>query len=265
MINLENTTFIIPICIESEDRKKNAEITLNYLCKHLQTNIIIFEYDSSPKLFNIIKNLNTNSNICHNFIENNTGNNVFHRTKLLNEMLALTETEVVVNYDIDIILKPEVYKKCSDLILNGADLVYPYFWGNSQYQINYSGRDKLINHLSVDCLSNNDINLTRSEYGHCQFFNTKSYIQGGMENEDFISYGPEDQERGYRFKKLGYNVIWSDDFVYHIEHTRGNNSSSNNPMMQHNNKLFEKIKNMSLEQLKSYYKEINYIKKYKRN
>ena len=263
MIYLKDTTFIIPICLESEDRKVNAQIVLNYLLKYLDTNVIIYEYDEIPKLHNILDNINFyKSKVEHKFIKNNTGNKIFHRTKLLNEMLSNVTTKVVVNYDIDILLKPETYLKCSNLIMNGKDLVYPYFWGDSQYQIYRSGREKLINNLSIDHLDSKDLNLTRSEYGHCQFFNTNSYIEGGMENENFISYAPEDQERGYRFKKLGYNVMWSDDYVYHIEHSRGENSSSNNPMMSHNNQLFEKIKKLSVEELRNYYSNIEYINKY---
>jgi len=263
MFNLKNTTFIIPICLESQDRKHNADITLNYLCSHLQTNIIIFEYDKTPKLHEILNNVDLNgNNIQHVFISNETGNDIFPRTRLLNEMLSGVNTKVVVNYDIDIILKPEVYDDCQRLILEGQDLVYPYFWGNSQYQVYYSGRDKIKNSMSVNYLVSSDYNITRSEYGHCQFFNTESYIQGGMENEGFVSYAPEDQERGYRFKKLGYKVMWADNFVYHLEHTRGHNSSSANPMMEQNNKLFEHIKSLSVEQLKEYYKNVDYRSKY---
>lgn len=191
MIDLKNTTFIIPISLESEDRKFNANLTLRYLCENLNTNIIIFEYDTEPKLYKILNNLSFKCcSIYHKFIENVSGNNIFHRTKLLNEMLNIVETPVVVNYDIDIILDIDTYQKCSNLITNGMDLVYPYFFGDSQRQINYSGRQKLLDSLSLQSLSSKDYTLAKSEYGHCQFFNTKSYKQGGMENEQFISYAP---------------------------------------------------------------------------
>src|SRR5690606_20408658 len=109
-----------------------------YLCAHLDTNIIVYEYDKVPKLHSILKNVDTGvTNVNHIFMPNISGNQIFHRTKFLNEMLAKVKTPVVVNYDVDILLAPEVYKKCSDLISNGADLVYPYFWGDSQHQINY--------------------------------------------------------------------------------------------------------------------------------
>jgi len=260
-IDLKNATFIIPVGIESEDRRINTEITLSYLCKHLDTNIIIYECSSFNEVGEIIGRANSyNNKIDHIFYE--SSDVIFHRTRFLNEMLDMVKTPVVVNYDVDIILDPSVYKKCVDKVLNGVDLVYPYFWGDSQRRIFYSGRSKIKDSLDLGSLNQSDFDLCRSEYGHCQFFNTESYKKGGMENEDFISYAPEDQERGYRFKKLGYKVEWSDDYVYHIEHTRGINSSSSNPMMQKNNELFSYIKSLNDKELNEYYKNRKYLRKY---
>lgn len=262
MIDLRQATFIIPIGIESKDREINTFITLSYLCKHLDTNIIIYEFDDTSKVESILSKIEKrNTSINHIFKKKN--HSLFHRTKFLNEMLVLVKTPVVINYDIDILLQPSVYKKCVDKIINGQDLVYPYFWGDSQKRIYYKGRDKIIKSLDLSVLENGDTDTVRSEYGHCQFFNTESYKKGGMENELFISYAPEDQERGYRFKTLGYNVEWSNDLVYHIEHTRGENSSSANPMMNQNNNLFKMIKELNNGSLINYYKNIDYLKKYR--
>ena len=57
MINLLETTFIIPVGIESSDREDNVNITLSYLDKHLNTNIIILEYDTFPKIGKILEKL----------------------------------------------------------------------------------------------------------------------------------------------------------------------------------------------------------------
>jgi len=260
-MELKNTTFIIPIGIESEDREINTEITLSYLCKNLKTNIIIYEYSKEPKVAEILSKINVGETEIEHIYEKATSD-IFHRTKFLNFMVMKAKTPVVVNYDIDILLSPNTYLKCQNKILDGQDLVYPYFWGNSQRRIFYTGRNKVRKSLSLDSLIGGDYDLCRSEYGHCQFFNRNSYIKGGLENEEFISYAPEDQERGYRFKMLGYNVEWSDDYVYHIEHTRGQNSSSSNPMMSKNNNLFSYIKSLSKDQLINYYKNREYLKKY---
>ena len=264
-LDLTQTTFIIPLCIESEDRAQNAEIVLSYLCKHLKTNIIIYEYDKGQsKLTPILEKIDLGEiKLDHWFVENKTGNKTFDRTRFLNEMTVSVKTPVVVNYDIDILMEPKSYEKCQEFILGGHDLIYPYFWGDSQWQVYKSGREKIKQTLTLDSLNAKDKNLTRSEFGHLQFFKKSSYFEGGLENENFLDWGPEDQERGYRFKKLGYVVVWSSFYVYHIEHSRTSSSSQQNPYFKHNVELFEKIKKMSKEELRSYCDNVDYMKKYK--
>jgi hypothetical protein len=105
-------------------------------------------------------------------------------------------------------------------------------------------------------------NIHTSDYGWAQFFNRQVYINGGMENENFVAYSPEDKERFYRFTTLGYNVGRINDYVYHLEHVRGQNSWFDNPYMNSNNNEWEKIQNMNCEQLIEYYSKQDYLKKY---
>ena len=260
--NLTNTTFIIPLCIESEDRAINTFITLSYLCKYLKTNIIIFEYDKEQKVDKILDKIDKGESIIiYKFIKNE--GNVFHRTKLLNEMLTITTTPVVVNYDIDIILPPENYKLCERHIqTNNIDVAYPYFEGNSQICIDYNGRDVLLNTLDITTVDSKNTTIEKSYAGHCKFFNRQSYIEGGMENEKFISYGPEDLELKYRFVKLGYKVFHLNARVFHIEHSRTFNSDVTNPYHTENCELYKFLGSLSILELKKYYKEVDYIKKY---
>ena len=68
-INLKDTTFIIPLRIDHKDRLINANITLNYLTKHFDTNIILLEdgEKSHYKEFDV----ENDTNIKYIFIENN--------------------------------------------------------------------------------------------------------------------------------------------------------------------------------------------------
>lgn len=253
-MDLTNTTFIIPLRIESEDRFINTEITLKYLCKWLKTNIIIFEDDSISKLPSILEKLDTGQcNIIHKFIYNE--HQTFHRTKLLNDMLKLVNTPVVVNYDIDIILPVDSYKNCVDeIVKNNFDLVYPYKIGNTQIPIFYDKRTELLEKLDVGKIDwGGKVLLIESYAGYCQFFKTSSYISGGGENQNFISYGDEDRERLHRFITLEYTVGHYDGYVYHIEHSRGINSYITNPYYESNKKLFENISKMSKGELEQYY------------
>ena len=83
-----------------------------------------------------------------------------------------------------------------------------------------------------------------------------------MENENFRAYAPEDKERYFRFTTLGYKVGRVNDYVYHLEHARGENSWFNNPHMQSNNNEWDKISKMDKKALLEYYSNQDYLKKY---
>ena len=99
-----------------------------------------------------------------------------------------------------------------------------------------------------------------SEYGMCQFFNTKAYKDGYLENENFIAYAPEDVERHHRWNMLGYNIGRVDNHAYHMEHKRTQNSWFNNPFMHKNNSLWETLKSFSEEEIHEYYQDQTYYK-----
>ena len=264
MIDLLDTTIIIPVKIEHIDRYRNAKTVLGFLNNNLKTNVFIFESsnDGHSKLdfLDDLKNLRIKKWIISSEDE-------FHRTKYLNIMLDEVETKVVVNYDIDVILHPQNFLECQNSIITGeSDVIYPYRKGDGQIQImpNFdlwsfisSGYD--MNHLSPS----ETCRIALSECGHCIFFNTDIYRKNGAENENFISYGPEDKERMHRFQKLNYKVNWSNNFyVYHFEHYRGSDSSYENPRFYQNWEEFKKIKGMSEDDLREYYSNIHYSVKY---
>ena len=266
-IDLKQSTFIIPIRIESPDRLRNVITTTAFLLENFDTNIIIKEVDSvsvfEKEALPILKNiLEVDININHIFEK--SLDTSFHRQKVLNEMINETKTEIVVNYDCDVILPLESYKNAYELVLNNVyDIVYPY--GQGMYQRQVIPSDEVVSYfLETSDYTHLEKNskIYTSDFGWVQFFNRQVYIDGGMENENFIAYAPEDKERFYRYTTLGYNVGRIDNVVYHLEHVRGENSWMHNPHMQNNNILWDKLQKMNKEQLKEYYSNQAYLKKY---
>jgi len=242
-------SFLIPVRIDSQDRANNFKRSLQYLVNHALHNIFIIEDSVEAVLPNLIREINLNgSKIDYSFLYNNE--KLFHKTKLLNILLKKTTTPVVVNYDVDIILNPESYKFCYDLVINGHDLVYPF--GKGEYLLNVKNHTN-INYCNWSEIKNYDIELKICRHGLCQFLNRDQYIKCGGMNESFISYGPEDWELGYRFQKLNRKISWINSYIVHFDHFRGMNSSQNHPRVIENYELFEKIKCMSLDDLKQYY------------
>ena len=250
--NLSQTTFIIPVFYDSQDRISNAAVTIAYLCRHLNTNIIIYEFGRKPITPTILADINTEGSNIEVLYESGMG--IFRRTKYINAMLKKVQTPVVVNYDVDVILgSGDVYLNCQKKILEGVDMLYPYFQGSSQKRVDAIGRDFLFDTLDIAALPKEALSTDYSAYGHCQFFSTEAYRAGGGENELFVAWGPEDVERYYRFTKLGYRVEYGTDCIYHLEHSRGVNSSIQNPHLRQNRKLFEYIQSLSVEKLREYY------------
>jgi hypothetical protein len=267
MIDLSKATFIIPIRIESNDRLRNVITTTAFLLENFDTNIIIkevdtesiFRRDALPILNNI---LDVDVNVRHIF--EYSDDPTFYRQRVLNEMIVKTDTEVVVNYDCDAILPLKSYELAYRGILDGVyDVVYPYGRGQYQYQVKQSDEivSSFLQTLDYEVLKQNS-NIHDSEFGWVQFFNRDVYIKGGMENENFKAYAPEDKERFYRFTTLGYNVGRIDDSIYHLEHDRGFNSWFSNPHMQSNMNEWEMLQRMSKEELIHYYSTQKYLKKY---
>jgi REP element-mobilizing transposase RayT len=83
-----------------------------------------------------------------------------------------------------------------------------------------------------------------------------------MENENFVSWGPEDSERMHRFQKLGYKVEWLKNHIWHLEHPRSENSTDTNPHFWKNNDLYRHLILLPEDRLREYYKNQEYLKKY---
>ena len=262
MIDLKETTFIIPVCVESQDRLNNAKTVIGYLNHHFNTNIIIHELsdgDSRLPFLNKFKNLT----IEHIIEESDMS--TYHRTRQLNEMLDIVKTKVVVNYDIDVLLPVPTYIKSTEIILNDkSDIVYPYGDGEFQKRIFTTfNRNRFDFEFDLDYITENDYDMWNAKHGHCIFLNTDKYKSCGGENELFIAYGPEDTERYERFVKMGYKVDRINDLVYHLEHSRTPFSDVNNSYFNQNNLLYKSLNSMNKEEIINYYNNITYKNKYK--
>ena len=266
-IDLSKATFIIPIRIESTDRLRNVITSTAFLLENFETNIIIKEVDTESvfqeQAMPILEEIcNVPVDLVHLFERSDEP--LFHRQRVLNEMIMEAKTPIVVNYDCDVILPIESYEQAYNSILESeCQVVYPY--GQGMYQQQVQATDEIASHFletsDFDFLEKNS-KLHTSDFGWAQFFDRQVYIDGGMENENFRAYAPEDKERFYRFTTLGYSVGRINNYVYHLEHSRGENSWFNNPHMAHNNEVWACLSSMSKQELEEYYSNQDYLKKY---
>ena len=275
--NLAKCTFIIPLRIETADRMRNIITTLIYLTRNFACRIIVKEVDKESVYLRDVKPLLEQALepemlncITHIFEESDEF--TFHRTKILNDMLWMVDTPVVANYDSDIILPLESYINATNMISKGwvhpdaeggepVKIIYPYGYGDYQWQC-HVGDNEVTNFINSGFnfeYFNGHMRQWDAKYGFCQFFDTDEYKKLGGENENFIAYGYEDDERHFRFNLLS-SVGRIHEYVYHLEHGRTKNSWFNNPYCEDNKKLWETLKVKGKKSLLKYYQEIDYIK-----
>lgn len=231
-IDLSDVTFTIPVKYDHEDRAQNLRLCVEFLEK-FNTNIIIGE-QGGPHFTETFK---------HKHIH--FPYNKFHRTKMLNEMALISETDIIANWDADVICNPMQLVETVRMLRDQWDMVYPY-----------DGRFGRVNRKKwyTKLRDSKDTEIFKSEIfsgtkphdalsvGGAVLFKKNSFIQGGMENENFISYAPEDQERYYRFNKLGYKVARVKGVIYHIDHHVGNDSWTQHDLYKDNEKEFFRIR-----------------------
>lgn len=260
-------SFIIPIRIESEDRLKNAITTVSYLLNVVPEAMVFVKEVDSRSNFKFraipeIKKVANTEKLVHLF-ELSEQNSLFHRTKYINDLFMETTSKVVWHYDIDVLFPPTTYTATYDAIANqGYDFMYPFGCGVYQNAVKYDMKvfnDFVYGGYNLDLLKQNSFRLA-STVGFSQVFNRNSYIEFGMMNENFMSWGCEDCELYYRMMELGYKVGRVNDDVYHLEHSRTFNSHYHNPHFQSNNKLWQWFRHQGKESILAYYQNQDYLK-----
>ena len=276
--DLDKCTFIIPLRIETADRMRNILTILIYLTRNFNTRVIVKEVDKESvyerEVLPLLKQaLEPEMLSCIDHIFEKSDDFTFHRTKILNDMLWMVDTPVVCNYDSDIILPVESYINATNMISKGwvhpdveggepVKVVYPYGFGTYQLQCHVGDEhvtDFINSGFNFEAF-NGRLREWDAKYGFCQFFDTEEYKKLGGENENFIAYGYEDDERYYRFNLLS-SVARITEQVFHLEHGRTKNSWFNNPHCEDNKSLWEILKVKGKKSLTKYYEEVDYIKR----
>ena len=261
---MKDLTFIIPTRIETEDRLRNIISSVSYLLKHLPAKVIVkevapqstFKFRAIPE----IKKYADISNLTH--LYENSVAPLFCKSKVLNDLIVAADTKFVANYDADCILPLTSYHQAYALLAGDkADVVYPYGCGIYQWKAEYNMQvyQEFVSTLDYRVLDKRK-SLSNSTIGWTQFVNRQKYIDSYMMNENFISWGCEDDEFYFRMSTLGNRIARVEDYVYHLEHSRTDNSWFSNPNFNNNWQLWHTIKTFDRNQLIHYYKEQEYLK-----
>ncbi len=246
--DLSDVTFLIPVRIDHQDRERNLNLSIDYLNHHFKTNIIVGEESNFAQL----KYIKDKCQYHHYF----TDNIYTHKTKTLNQIAKITKTPIIAIWDTDVLVpKNQILTACEALRQKFFDLVCPY--NGICIDLPQSFQDQVISYKYQ--LENLPSSIFKENQGNSLggaiFFRRNTFTEGGMMNENFKSYGWEDNELIERFFKLGYKIARTKGALIHLEHYRGENSSITNLFAKNNQDELKKVKRMSLSELKDYIKK----------
>jgi len=258
-------TYIMPCRIESEDRLKNIITSVSYLLKTFpKAKVIVKEVDTRSTfkfraLPEIKKYVNTDM-LTHIFEE--SGDKFFHKTRILNDLLVASDTGVVYNYDVDVVLPKSSYETAYNLIKSDRlDAVYPFGCGAYVWCVNYPApafNQFLDSNFDFSVLDEYKFKLP-STIGWGQMLKRDVEIEVGLWNENFLSWGAEDCEFYYRLNALGFKVGRVNDVIYHFEHGRTFNSHYNNPKFMDNHNYWQWLRNQYRETISKHMREQDYF------
>lgn len=265
---LNNLTFVTPLQIESNDRVRNAITIFSYLSKNFpESKIIVKEIDTDSKFSSLVlpqveKLVGTNHNIQHIFEKSDK---LFNKSKVINDMVLMAETDIVFNYDVDVMMPVDTYYQAYQMLVEGGfDVVYPYGCGVYQYNVlNFDLNRFIKSNFELETLIPQSQRLP-SVQGWCQMFKKQIYCDCFGFNENFIFVGYEDTEFLHRLNVFEYNVGRVNNDIFHLEHVRVHNKNySDKEFYEKNIVLWEWMRKQDKETIQRYYQSQDYIKKFK--
>lgn len=218
--DLLDVAFLIPIRIDSKDRMRNLNAVLKFLTDHFKTNIYVLEADSTRKAFL------DDWNVTYKFITD--FNNVFYRTYYLNQLTAISNSQIIAIWDCDVIVNPGILEGAiQDIRHDSVDFSLPY--DGRCFNVPERDQQYILDNIDdpqmLDSYTRQHKPLNHSfTVGGAVLFRRSTYLTIGKENENFYGWGPEDIERIKRSEILGFRFSQAETPLFHLDHFRGLNS-----------------------------------------
>jgi hypothetical protein len=217
MYQLADVTLLFAVRIESSHRLRNLQLNTQYLLRHLCTHILIGEegppyHVSGEGIFMGQGVAVVRLPVSHP--------NLFWKTRATNQLLQAASTPYAATLDSDVLFFPWQYADAYQLLkANMADAVYPFDRPTKRIARRLHARVA----QTCDLSSFTQLPDSNSEVatGGCLFFDVARFRRYGLENERIIGWGPEDNERDVRLRRLGARLRRVSGPLFHLEHRRG--------------------------------------------
>lgn len=264
MLDLSNVSILCSVKIDSCDRIRNVQLLLRYLRTFTSSAEIVVVEQGDKAILNEIVNA---AGATYHFIHSGGAH---YKTRNLNLAAALSTGQYIIMIDADVILPVAAIEASLRAIRGGEHFVSPY----NGIAVNVK-RELIDVDMDLTMLASGSVFFEKtydrklqanSRDGFEVMFGTSNYdamggaliarrhslLTIGAWNTNFVSYGFEDMEIHERIRKFGYTAHSITEFnCYHLEHERGIDSEYNN-FYRSNQKEFERVRDMTLEDLQEY-------------
>jgi cellulose synthase/poly-beta-1,6-N-acetylglucosamine synthase-like glycosyltransferase len=213
--DLTDVTFLVPLRVDSEERKENIDTLIKFTFSHFETNFIILEADDDRKYFP-----ETNvERFTYSFIEDH--NEVFHRTKWINGLIRMARTPFVAIFNADVIAFPDQIMEALEMLRSEKAVM------SLPYDGRYYACDKITSSVfranpKIEFLFHRIpvMNLMCGYHysGGMFIVRKEKYLDAGGENEKIIGLDLVDQERLIRMYILDLPVFYSTNPLFHLWH-----------------------------------------------
>lgn len=220
---LDDLVLIIPFRLDTIVRLENLLLVIDNLTNNFIVKVVVVEANVHKNIF--IKKLLPESVEYYFYYDDDP---IFFRTHYINMVCKNIQNKIIGVWDTDVIIHPKQLIEAMELLRSGeADFVYPY----DKYFLDTSPilRKMFLKNQKIEFLLQNMKKMkemyTPNPLGGAFLANLDSYIESGLENEDFYGWGMEDGERFYRWESMGYKIKRVPGPLFHLSHPRGQNSA----------------------------------------
>ena len=242
-IEASDLTVLIPVRIDTSDRLRNLDTCIRALNTSLDCRVVVGVGDRHS--------LGSISSGQLEIIEiHDPTTQPFHRTRIINDMVRSSGGSIIAVIDTDVVIPREQWRLALEALRGDeVDMVYPY--DGRMVEVPYGVHAWLergeIDHITPDAPRL----IEASSVGGCFLMNRDSFLAYGMENEAFVSWGYEDNERILRAHKLGLRVRRTTGASYHVQHRRGPDSGPSNPFTESNARELQRLKSLTDTELRA--------------
>lgn len=242
-------TVTIPVRLDTTDRLRNLVSSTNALAHATTARIVVGVGDPAR-----LERLQADG-VLHERVEvtkvHDPPDLPFHRTRILNELAMGVRTPFVANLDADVVVPVGQWREALSLLRSGeASFVLPY--DGRMIEVSY-GHHPWLERGEYGSLPrvNRRVMHPRS-VGGCVVWRLETFKGVGMENENLVSWGYDDDERVARATTLGVPVRRVDGVVYHLEHRRGVDSRHDHPLIEANRAVLNDVQSMDADALRAH-------------